>query len=411
LVFYEETTMTDGTRFEDSGVAGVLYMAMELSAGTWVLGFSVSGARKPRVRRVSGGDLAAVELEIRLAKEKFGLPAESKVVSCYEAGRDGFWIHRALTTRGVRNHVVESASIEVNRRQRRAKTDNIDVEALLRMLVRFETGDRDVWRTVKVPSEVDEDMRRVHRERERLKKEVTQLRNRIFGLLATQGLKVEPENLKHFLPTARTRDGRELGPALRKELLRTHERLVLVLGQIKEIDEEQMKALSEQSGDERIGKVARLMCLCGIGIQGAWQLVMEFFGWREFRNRREVGALAGLTGTPFNSGGSEREQGISKAGNKRIRRLIVELAWLWTRHQPQSALTRWFTERWGKSGVRSRKVGIVALARKLLVALWHFVDHGVLPDGAKLSPSRGVTRATRELVVGGAHGRSQLNTL
>lgn len=392
--------MTDETRLEDRGVAGVLYMAMELSAGTWVLGFSDGGARRGRIRRIPAGDFAALDLEIRLGKQKFDLLPESKVVSCYEAGRDGFWIHRSLASRSVSNYVVESASIEVARRQRRVKTDKVDVEALLRMLIRFERGERDVWRTVRIPSAEDEDLRRVHRERERLKKEVTQLRNRIFGLLATQGLKVEPEVLNQFLPNARTADGRDLGPALRQELSRMHARLLLLLEQIEAIDAEQKKALGEQLTDGRQAKVARLMCLCGIGIQGAWQLVMEFFGWRDFRNRKEVGALAGLTGTPFNSGGSERDQGISKAGNKRIRRLIVELAWLWTRHQPESALTRWYTERWGKSGVRSRKVGIVALARKLLVALWHFVDHGVVPEGAKLSPSHGVLKATRDLVGG-----------
>lgn len=384
--------MTDGTLSQDSGSRSVLYMAMELSSSIWLLAFSDGGARKPRRKRLDAGDLDGLEREIRSAKAKLGLPESCEVVSCYEAGRDGFWIHRALTAREVSNCVVDASSIHVDRRYRRAKTDALDVESLLRMLIRFHRGERDVWRTVNVPSEEDEDARRLPRERERLKKEVTQLRNRIFGLLATQGLKVAPERLKEFLAQSpRSRDGRPLGSVLIAELSRMTARLGILAEQLKTIANEQMQGLRGRTEGTRLEKVARLMCLCGIGVQGAWILVMEFFGWRAFRNRREVGALAGLTGTPYNSGSSDREQGISKAGNKRIRRLSVELAWLWLRYQPESALTKWFLSRWGNHGSRSKKVGIVALARKLLVALWHFIEHGVIPDGAKMSPSRGVS--------------------
>lgn len=383
---------TNGTPSQNTDSRTVLYMAMELSAKTWMLAFGDGSSRKARRRTVDAGDLAALEREIEIAKEKLGTGGASAVVSCYEAGRDGFWIDRALRARGVTNHLVESASIEVNRRKRRAKTDAIDVEALLRLLMRFEGGDRAVWRTVNVPTEEDEDARRLHRERERLLKEVTQLRNRVFGLLATQGLRCEPTELLKFLKEARTQDGRELGPALVAELKRMHERLTLLTTQLKTVEKQQGESRST-GGDERMAKITRLMCLRGIGLQGAWLMVMEFFGWRRFRNRREVGSLAGLTGTPFNSGGSEREQGISKAGNKRVRHMVVELAWLWVRYQPASALTSWFNERFGKSGARSKKVGIVALARKLLVALWHFVDHDVIPDGAVLMASKGMTAA------------------
>lgn len=388
---------TDEALSQNTDSRAVLYMAMELSAKTWMLAFSDGSARKPRRRTIDAGDLAALEREIQLAKEKFGLIGATEVLSCYEAGRDGFWIHRALVARSVTNHIVESASIEVNRRKRRAKTDAIDVESLLRLLMRFHGGDRNVWRTVRVPSEEDEDMRRTHRERERLQKEDTQLRNRIFGLLATQGLRCEPAQLVKFLKDARTKDGREIGAALKGELTRTHARMTVLLDQLKTVETTQGDAVRQakkKPPSERVNKVMRLMCLRGVGLQGAWLLVMEFFGWREFRNRREVGSLAGLTGTPYNSGNSEREQGISKAGNKRVRRMVVELAWLWLRHQPASALTRWFLERFGKSGTRSRKVGIVALARKLLVALWHFVDHGVIPEGAILSPAKGINATT-----------------
>jgi len=390
--------MTSGTRGEDSGSVPVLYMAMELSASKWLLGFGAGDGRKCRRRTVDAGSLAALEVEIRAAKEKFGLAPEATVVSCYEAGRDGFWIHRALIAAGVQNHIVESASILVDRRERRAKTDAIDVEALLRMLVRFHRGETEVWRTVRVPSEGDEDRRRLHRERERLKKEMTSLRNRILGLLATQGAKADPDTLDEYLKTARSCDGREFGAAFRNELSRMHARVVVLRGQLAEIDQEQMSQLRSPNRSSTAQKVAQLMCLCGIGLQGAWPLVMEFFEWREFRNRREVGALAGLTGTPFNSGKGDRDQGISKAGNKRIRRLLVELAWLWLRHQPNSALSLWFARKWGAGAKRGRKCGIVALARKLLIALWHFVEHGVIPEGARLMASPGVKKATVDSV-------------
>jgi transposase len=385
--------MTDGTLSQDSGSRNVLYIAIELSSAGWIVAFSDGSARKARRKRVDACDLDALEREISTARGKLGLGDDCELVSCYEAGRDGFWLDRALSDRGVCNYVVDASSILVDRRQRRAKTDALDVESLLRMLVRFHRGERDVWRTVHVPSAENEDARRVPRERERLKKEVTQVRNRIFGLLATQGLKVEPERLKEFLANAPcSRDGRLLGSSLVAELSRMLERHALLLKQLKAIDDAQMQNLREMAAtkDTRIEKVARLMCLAGIGVQGAWILVMEFFGWRQFRNRREVGALAGLTGTPYNSGNGVREQGISKAGNKRIRRLAVELAWLWLRYQPESALTKWFLARWGNQGTRSKKVGVVALARKLLVALWHYIEYGLIPTGAKMSPSRGV---------------------
>jgi transposase len=367
-------------------------MAIELSSSAWLLAFSDGTTRKPRRKRLEAGDLDGLAREVASAKSKLGLEESCAVVSCYEAGRDGFWIHRALIDRGITNHVVDASSILVDRRQRRAKTDGLDVDSLLHMLVRFHYGDRNVWRTVHVPTAEDEDERRLPRERERLKKEVTQLRNRIFGLLATQGLKAEPELLNVLLEqTPRSRDGRPLGRALMAELSRMRDRLGLLLAQLKTINDAQMKSLREvATKDLRIEKVARLMCLAGIGVQGAWILVMEFFGWREFRNRREVGALAGLTGTPYNSGNGVRDQGISKAGNKRIRRLAVELGWLWLRHQPESALSKWFLSRWGNQGARSKKIGVVALARKLLVALWHYLEHGMIPEGAKMSPSRGL---------------------
>jgi transposase len=369
-------------------------MALELSATEWLVAFSDGSARKPRRVKVDAGEFEQLKREMEKAKAKFELPADTKAVSCYEAGRDGFWIDRALREAGVESYIVEASSIEVPRKYRRVKTDAIDVDALLRMLIRFKNGEERVWRTVRVPSEADEDGRRPNRERDRLKKEIVAIRNRIGGLLATEGLKSEPEDVKDFLESARTRDGRELGPNMKKELGRLHERLMLAVSHLEQVEKEQRALLGQQKNDRRAQMIAQLMCLHGLGLQGATQLVNEFFIWREFKNRRQVGALAGLTGTPYNSGGSERDQGISKAGNKRIRHLVVELAWLWVRYQPDSAITRWFASRWGGAGKRSKKVGIVAVARKLLIALWHFLDHGVIPAGATLKPSQGVSKTT-----------------
>jgi transposase len=386
--------MTDGTQMQNSATTGVLYMALELSATEWLVAFSDGSVSKPRRVKVDAGELGQLNRAMVEAKEKLKLPAEAKTVSCYEAGRDGFWIDRALRKAGIENHVVEASSIEVTRKFRRVKTDGIDVDILLRMLVRFKNGEERVWRTLRVPSEGEEDARRRNRERDRLKKEIVGLRNRIGGLLATQGLKTEPEDVKTFVETAKTRDGRDLGPNLKEELVRMHERLMLDMKQLDHLEKQQRTQLAQQHDDRHAGMIAQLMCLHGLGMQGATPLVNEFFAWRDFKNRREVGALAGLTGTPYNSGSSQRDQGISKAGNKRIRHLAVELAWLWVRHQPDSAISLWFAKRWGDAGKRSKKVGIVAVARKLLVALWHFLEHGAIPTGATLKPSPGVKKAT-----------------
>jgi transposase len=371
-------------------------MALELSASEWLVAFGDGTSRKARRVKVDAGELGQLDREMAKAKAKFDLSPDAKVVSCYEAGRDGFWIDRALRKAGVESHVVEASSIEVTRKYRRAKTDAIDVDVLLRMLIRFKNGEDRVWRTLRVPSEADEDARRPNRERDRLKKEIVGMRNRIGGLLATEGLKAEPEDVKDLLTTARSRDGRELGPNMKKDLERLHERLMLAVGQLANLEKEQRALLGQQQQKEspQARMIAQLMCLHGIGLQGATPLVTEFFAWRQFNNRREVGALAGLTGTPYNSGASQRDQGISKAGNKRIRHLAVELAWLWVRYQPDSAIARWFASRWGGAGKRSKKVGIVAVARKLLVSLWHYLEHGAIPTGATLKPSPGVSKTT-----------------
>jgi len=382
--------------------APCLYMAFELSNKEWKLGFGTGG--NPRIRSIPARDLKALWREIDLAKEKLGLPRDAKVVSCYEAGRDGFWLHRHLVSKDVENKVVDSSSIEVNRRKRRAKTDRVDVQKLYRMLIRHQTGEEGVWSVVRPPSQADEDERRIHRERGRLQKERGGHSNRIGSLLILHGIDLGVS--KHFLKDlerVRPLDGSELGSELKRELVREFERWELSSRQLKALEKEEsnrirsvsketQKALRNGETESRLARapkelskpsqVAALMLLCGIGEYTAWPLVYEFF-WRRFNNRREVGSAAGLCGMPYDSGDKAVEQGISKAGNGRIRRLMVEVSWFWLRYQPKSALTIWFKKRFEAGGKRMRRVGIVALARKLLVALWRYQEFGEVPAGAR----------------------------
>src|SRR5919106_534381 len=326
---------------EDNAVERVLYMAMELSNKRWKLVFG-EGEKRRHVT-VEAGCRVELSEAIGKAKERFHLPADVRMVSCYEAGRDGFWLHRYLLGMGIENQVGDSSSIETNRRARRAKTDRLDGDKLLNMLIRYCAGEKGVWSVVRVPSVEDEDARRLHREMERLKKERTAHRNRVRSLLVAQGLQVEPNG----------------------EFLKRLERL-------------------KHAMSPALQQVVQLMELRAIGPVSAWVLVLEFFSWRGLRNRREVAALAGLTGTPYASGESWRDQGISKAGNPRVRTRMIEIAWLWLRYQPDSALSQWFKARFASGGPRMRRVGIVALARRLLIALWRCLGEGLPPQGAGL---------------------------
>mgnify|MGYP001821647804 FL=1 len=304
-------------------------------------------------------------------------------MSCYEAGREGFWLHRYLIAQGVLNHVVDSASIEVNRRKRRAKTDRIDVGKLLTMLVRSAQGESKVWSVVNPPIPEEEDQRQLHRDLLALKRERTHHINRIKGLLASQGIKmgIKTDFLTQ-LEAVRLWDGSRLGDGMRNRLEREHQRYQLVQTQIRQIDQLRREAI--RNGDTpALEQVRHLLRLKGIGINSAWVYVMEFFAWRNFRNRREVGALAGLAPTPYQSGDGSREQGISKAGNRPVRAMAIEIAWAWVRHQPESALSIWYQKRFGHGNSRIRRIGIVALARKLLIALWRYLEFGVIPEGAQ----------------------------
>jgi transposase len=376
------TTLQD--RSLEQACTTVLFVAVELSDKKWKL--ALSDGNKRRIVTIAAGDLVTLGEAVAKAKARFGMPEGVPIVSCYEAGRDGFWLHRYLLHCGVANVVVDASSIEVNRRARRAKTDRVDVEQLLRLLIRYHNGEKRVWSVVHVPSVEEEDARRLHRELERLKKERTGHRNRIQALLVSQGVRLKPRHdLLERLEAARLWDGSALPPDLQAEVRREEERLRSVDEQIRALEAEQARRL-EAVATPCHHHVAQLMRLRGIGLTSAWVFVMEYFGWRQFHNRKEVAALAGLTPMPYASGDSVRDQGISKAGNRRIRSLMIQIAWGWLRYQPRSALSVWFNTRFALGGKRMRRIGIVALARRLLIALWRYVQRGVIPESASLKP-------------------------
>jgi len=363
----------------------VLLLALELSASKWKVGTTVGLGQKPREKTIDAGDLDGLLEEIGEAKERFGLPGEARIVSCYEAGRDGFWIHRWLDAQGVESVVIDPASVQVDRRKKRAKTDRLDLVMLVRCLIRWFDGEPKVWSVVQVPSVKDEDDRQLHRELRALRSEQTRHTNRISSLLISQGIKIPARaGFVGLLRSCRIWDGSPLPDSLACRLEREYRRLEIVREQILHLERQRRETL-RKSQEEKVEKVRQLMRLRGIAYNSSWLFVMEFFGWRQFKNRRQVGSLAGLTPTPFNSGAMDREQGIDKAGNPRIRTMAIEIAWCWLRFQPQSELSLWFQQRFGNGGKRARRIGIVALARRLLVALWRFVDQGVVPAGAILS--------------------------
>ena len=367
--------------------APCLYLAFELGLEEWKLGFATEPSAPPRVRTIPARDCARLTREIADAKQWFGVTPATPVRSCYEAGRDGFWLRRYLSAGGIANVVVDSSSIEVNRRARRAKSDRLDARKLVSMLLRYHTGERRVWSVLHVPTVADEDRRQLHRELRTLQKERTRVTNRVKGLLAAQGVRLPKGTaLKGALATVRLWDGSALPAGLRARLERECEHAQFLRATIGQLERERQRAIAHGSGPA-LDKVRQLLRLRAIGPTGAWVYVNEFFGWRQFRNRKEVGAAAGLTPTPYQSGDARREQGISKAGSRHIRAVAVEVAWSWLRYQPHSRLSRWYQARFGRGGTRARRVGIVALARKVLIALWRFLEFGVVPEGARLKPA------------------------
>jgi transposase len=361
-----------------------LLLAFELGERTWKLGFTTGLGQRPRIRQVPAGAVDQVLEEIARAKVRLKLPAGTAVISCYEAGRDGFWLHRYLIAHEVTNHVVDSSSIEVNRRARRAKTDRLDLGGLLSLLARYLHGDQRVWRVVRVPSVSEEDARHLHRTWEAVQQDRTRLINRLKGLLTSVGVRLRlDDDFARRLATARLWDETPVPDGMRQRLTRVWTQLEFLNGQLAEL--EAARTALAPARETTTGRyVAALPTLRGIGPIGAWVLATEIFGWRAIRNGRQLGALVGLVPAPFQSGETSHDQGITRAGNKHVRRLMVQLAWSWLRYQPTSALSRWYRERFGGGGKRMRRIGIVALARKLLIALWRFVESGTVPEGAQL---------------------------
>lgn len=357
-----------------------LCMAIESGASEWKLYFSTGLGQHPRERTVPAHRMDRLMAEVERSKKHFGLAAGAPVASCYEAGRDGFWLHRALRAEGIDNEVIESSSIEVPRKKRRAKTDGIDGGALLRLLWRYHNGEREALRIVRVPSVEDEDRRELHRELATAKKDRGSVTNRIKGLLFKVGVKLEDlRDLPVQLKRIRLWNGEPVPQALAARL----ERDWRMVERIRAIVEERRRLLREAK-DEATECARKLMQLRAIGENSGWLFSTEFFAWRKFENRRQVGGLAGLTGTPYQSGATNREQGISKAGNRWIRGMVVEIAWLWRRYQPQSELSQWYERKYGHGNSRMRRIGIVALARKLLIELWRYLETGTPPAGALL---------------------------
>lgn len=360
-----------------NGNAAKLFVAFELSQKNWRVVCS-DGVRTSEAA-IPARDFSRVLDLIKQARRRFG--TGSSVLTCYEAGRDGFWLHRALADHGIENVVLDAASIEVDRRARRAKTDRLDGRKLVALLIRYDRGDTTI-RRVNVPSPEVEDARRVERELQRLKNERTAHTNRVRGLLALVGRTVKRiKHVRGFLELGWCgADRRPIGPALRDEILRELSRIDLLEDQIRAVQQAQRKQAKADTPCAQTA--AQLAKVGGVGLTTASVLSHELFGWRDLQNRRQVASAAGLTPTPYSSGNDEREQGISKAGNKRVRWIIVQLAWAWLRLQPDSRLTRWYQQRFGGGSPRLRRIGIVALARRLLVDLWRYVKFGVVPEGA-----------------------------
>jgi len=383
---------TDPTRTSQGStlptIVPTLYVAFELGGSSWKLAATTGLGQPPRLRSLPARALPRALDELARAKARFHLDPAAPIVSCYEAGRDGFWLHHALTAHAVRNHVVDSSSIEVNRRQRRAKTDRLDARKLVSMLLRYAEGDRQTWHVVRAPSSEAEDQRQLHRELKTAQRERLAAVTRVESLLVTQGLTLPLSGretvaeVRAAVAALRRWDATPVPPALQTRLVREWGQVVALTAQLRALTRERAELL--RTGDApALAAVRQLMRLKGVGVATAWIYVMELFAWRTFRNRRELGALTGLAPTPDQSGtGRQRERGMGKAGNRWVRAVAIEGAWCWLRHQPQSELSQWFERRFARGGSRQRRIGIVAVARKLVTALEHYLRTGTPPAGA-----------------------------
>lgn len=376
--------MTETTRtMECSATSATLYVAFELGSKNWTMALSIGVAQRARLRRIPAGDLATLQRELDLARVRLGVPLATPVQSCYEAGRDGFWLHRWLGAHAIANVVVDSSSIEVNRRARRAKTDRLDAGKLLALLIRWSGGERMVWSVVHVPTPEAEAARQLTREIESVRQDRTRLRNRLQGLLATQGIRCAlTRRFPERVATLQTGDGRPLALAWQERLRREWTQLETIAARLRVLRKTRTTVIAES--EDPVAQVARHLCrLRGVAETSAAIFSAELFGTRTFANGRQLGALTGLVPVPYRSDQRVQDQGISKAGRADLRRLSIQLAWCWIRWQPDSALTAWFTRRFATAGGRSRRIGIVAVARKLVIALWRYVAQGVIPEGAR----------------------------
>src|ERR1700724_2232903 len=357
-----------------------VYVAIELSKKTWVLGIAHPDRDRPSIHRVSGGNIGELVSRLRVAARN-----NAGMVVCYEAGYDGFWLARSLAKIGIDCRVLDPASIQVNRRARRVKTDRIDSLALLRALIAIDRGERHVCAVVWVPTVEEEDARRSHRERQRLVRERTGHINRIKGLLFAQGIRgIEPKRRRTRIDFGKltTAEGRPLAERLRRELEREYQRLELVQSQLRIVEKERDTADAQDPAVER--KRELLCALQGVGGASAAILAREVFA-RPFASRRQLGSYLGLTPSAYDSGSTTRCQGISKAGNRWARRVLIEVAWLWRKYQPGSPLSHWYARKTADQSPRIRRIMLIALARKLAISLWRYVETGLVPDGAVMA--------------------------
>src|SRR5229473_1093079 len=356
-----------------------VYVAIELSKKTWVLGIAHPDRDRPSIHRVSGGNIAELVSRLRVVARN-----NRRILVCYEAGYDGFWLARALAKMGIECRVLDPASIQVNRRARRVKTDRIDVLALLRALIATDRGERHVCAIVRVPSVEEEDARRSHRERQRLVRECTGHINRIKGLLFAQGIRdIKPKLRRTRIDFAlETAEGHPLPDRLRRELEREYARLSLIATQLREVEKERDTADAQDPVVEQ--KRQSLVALHGVGATSAAILAREVFA-RSFASRRQLGSYLGLTPSAYDSGSTTRCQGISKAGNSWARRILIEVAWLWQKYQPASPLSHWYIQRTAGQSSRIRRIMLIALARKLAISLWRYVETGLVPEGVAIA--------------------------
>jgi transposase len=360
-----------------------VYAAIELSKKTWVLGIAHPDRDRPSIHRVSGGNIAELVSRLRVAARN-----NRRILVCYEAGYDGFWLARALAKMGIECRVLDPASIQVNRRARRVKTDRIDVLALLRALIATDRGERHVCAIVRVPSVEEEDARRSHRERQRLVRERTGHINRIKGLLFAQGIRDIKPKLRRTridFATLETAEGHPLPDRLRRELEREYARLSLIATQLREVEKERDTADAQDPVVEQ--KRQLLVALHGVGATSAAILAREVFA-RSFASRRQLGSYLGLTPSAYDSGSTTRCQGISKAGNSWARRILIEVAWLWQKYQPASPLSHWYIQRTAGQSSRIRRIMLIALARKLAISLWRYVETGLVPEGVAIAKAK-----------------------